>query len=74
MARDGTLLIVEHVLPEGKGPDFARFMDVNMLVLTAGGRERTRQEFADLLNAAELQLKRLLFTPIGLRVLECGSA
>jgi len=31
-------------------------MDLNMLVFTAGGRERTRREFAQLLAAAGLQL------------------
>jgi hypothetical protein len=42
-----------------------------MLVLTSGGRERTRQEFTQLLEAAGLRLQRIVPTEIGLYVIEC---
>ena len=71
MASEGRVLIIEHILPEESGPSFARFMDMNMLVLTSGGRERTRQEFTQLLKAAGLRLQRLVPTEIGLYVIEC---
>jgi len=74
MATGGRVLVVEHVVPEESGPHFSKFMDVNMLVLTAGGRERTRQEFTQLLAAAGLQLRELASTAIGVCVLECVSA
>ena len=44
--RGGRVLIIEHVVPERGGPDFAWFMDLNMLVLTEGGRERTGENLA----------------------------
>lgn len=74
MTRHGRLLIVEHVMPQEKGPHFAKFMDLNMLVLTAGGRERTQQEFSEILSAAGLNLNRMSSTPIGIFALECGLA
>ena len=70
MAPDARVLIIEHVAPEDSGPDFSNFMDMNMLVLTSGGRERTRREFAQLLDAAGLQLRKFVPTSIGLHVLE----
>jgi predicted O-methyltransferase YrrM len=71
MAPGGRILIVEHVIPEEKGPHIARFMDVNMMVMTSG-RERTRQDFEGLLGAAGLKLRRLAPTPIGIWLLECA--
>lgn len=71
MVPSGRVLVVEHVIPEESGPHFSKFMDVNMLVLTSGGRERTRQEFTEMMTVAGLHLKRLVPTPIGLCALEC---
>jgi hypothetical protein len=71
MAAGGRVLVVEHVVPDEPGPHFSKFMDVNMLVLTSGGRERTRQEFTQLLDAAGLQLREVVPTAIGLCALEC---
>lgn len=73
MATGGRVLIVEHAVQKESGPDFAKFMDLNMLVLSPGGRERTRQEFTQLLAAAGLQLREFLPTVIGLYALECVS-
>jgi hypothetical protein len=73
MAPRGRVLIVEHLLSEGSGPDFARFMDVNMMVFTSG-QERTQAEFAHLLEAAGLRLHAAMPTAIGLYALECTVA
>jgi O-methyltransferase domain/Dimerisation domain len=58
MKADGTVLIVEPVVPETVKPSFAllgvMMSDLNMLVNT-GGKERTEQEFASLLRAADLE-------------------
>jgi hypothetical protein len=71
MGSGGRLIVVEHVIPDEPGPHVARFMDVAMLVLTPGGRERTEREFARLFSAAGLELRRRFSTTIGLSVLEC---
>jgi hypothetical protein len=73
MAKGGRVLIIEHVVPEESGPDFANYMDLNMLVMTSGGRERTQREFAQLLAGAGLRLRAAVPTAIGLHVLECVS-
>jgi hypothetical protein len=44
----GRVFIVEHVLPESWAPDFAFLYDMHMLCW-GRGRERTRDEYADLL-------------------------
>ena len=73
LAPGGRVLIVEHLLSEASGPDFARFMDVNMMVFTSG-QERTQGEFAALLDAADLRLHAAVPTAIGLHTLECTAA
>ena len=73
MVTGGRVLIVEHVVREESGLDFAKFMDLNMLVLSPGGRERTRNEFAQLLASAGLQLRTFVPTAIGLCALEAVS-
>ena len=55
-ARPGArLLVVDSVVPPGPGPDFSKFADVNMMVMT-GGRERTESQFRTLFNAAGFDL------------------
>jgi hypothetical protein len=54
---DATLLLSEWVLPDGPEPYPAgKIMDLQMLVSTDDGRERTRGEFAALLGAAGFRL------------------
>lgn len=72
IAGGGRLLIVEHVVPEDSGPHVAKFMDINMMVMTSG-RERTRREFEQLLSSAGLQLTQVAPTSIGFSVLECSA-
>ena len=59
MPAGGVLLLVERVIaPPNEGPE-AKFGDLNMLV-AAGGRERSAEEFAALLAAAGFQLSRIV--------------
>jgi hypothetical protein len=71
MAPGGRVLIIEHIVPDQPGPHIARFMDLTMLIMTDGGRERTEAEYGRLLGRAGLRLRRSLPTSIGLNVLEC---
>ncbi|GAA4947577.1 methyltransferase [Streptomonospora halophila] len=61
MRSDGRLLLIEPVLSERTDPDAdmaleSALSDVNMLVLTAGGVERTRAEFEGVLGASGFRL------------------
>ena len=55
---DGKLLLIEFVIPEGNEPSLAKLEDIEMLVMTPGGRERTEKEFRGLFEAAGFELTR----------------
>jgi SAM-dependent methyltransferase len=65
MARDARLLIVERMLPElaeqGRAAE-AYLVDLEMLVYTPGGRERTESEFRAILSAAGFATTRIAQT------------
>lgn len=52
----GRLLIIDAVLPKGNTPSFAKLSDINMLV-TTGSRERTEENFRELLKSTGFVLK-----------------
>jgi hypothetical protein len=59
----GRVLVVDQVVPPDNSPSFARFLDLEMMVMTQGGRERTEAEFADLFAQSGLRLQRVIPTP-----------
>jgi hypothetical protein len=69
----GKLLIVELVLPPGDQPSFGKWLDLHMLVM-ATGRERTTEEYRQLLRAGGFELSRVLPTPAGASVVEAVPA
>jgi hypothetical protein len=69
MPSGSRLAIVEMVIPEARA-DYSAVFDLEMLVLFRGGRERTRAEFATLLDDAGLRLARLQATASPATVLE----
>jgi O-methyltransferase/methyltransferase family protein len=70
LPRGGRLLIVESVLTDEPESAFAKFLDLEMLVVTPGGRERTRDELAALLARSGFELARVLPTPSPVSVIE----
>lgn len=66
MAPNAKVLVVEHVIPAPGVPSFGKMLDLEMLVVTPGGRERTESEFATLFAKAGLKLSRVvpLRTPV----------
>ena len=54
----------------GDDPDIAKFFDLQMLVLTAGGRERTETEFRELYGEAGFDLTRVVATKNPVHVIE----
>ncbi|HZI48076.1 MAG TPA: methyltransferase [Pyrinomonadaceae bacterium] len=69
MSPDARVIIVDCVVPENNEPDFSKFFDLNMMVMT-GGKERTEKEFAQLLNAAGFKLRRVIPTKVGTSIVE----
>ena len=73
LGRDGRLLIVDNVIPEGNEAHPGKLIDIEMLLLT-GGRERTRREFEVLLGVAGLRIERVLPTAVSISIIEARPA
>jgi hypothetical protein len=56
----GRLLIVELVLPDGTEPSLAKLLDLEMLAMAPGGRQRTASEYTHLLTQAGLRLTHVV--------------
>lgn len=69
MAPGGKLLLLEMVLPERANSFIALILDLEMLV-TAGGRERTRGEYANLLSRTGFRLTHVTDTVTPLSIIE----
>jgi SAM-dependent methyltransferase len=54
----GRVVVYDAVIEPGNEPDFGKLLDLEMLVITPGGRERTREEFEHLFTRAGLRLTR----------------
>ena len=74
MAPEGRVLVVELVMPDGPAPHPAKLMDLNMLALTEGGKERTEQEYAALLASAGLELVEIHPTQSPVSIVEARKA
>ncbi|GAA2012556.1 methyltransferase [Nocardiopsis rhodophaea] len=73
MAPDGRVLIIEQVIPPGDTPHPGKTMDFSMLTLL-NGRERTEEQFAALLAAADLRLNRVIPTASPCSLVEAAPA
>jgi len=70
----GKVLIVDPVVPLGNTPHYGKLLDLEMLVLTPRGRERTKAEFARLLRGAGFRLSRVIATESPLSIVEAVKA
>lgn len=73
MSPEGRVLVVEGLIPEGDEPALSKLSDLEMLVMTSGGRERTAEEFGELFAAAGLRLTRVVPTAGAAFVLEAST-
>ena len=74
MAPGGKVLVVEMVITNEPGAAFGKLLDLEMLVMTTGGRERTESEFAALFDSAGLQVSRIVPTESPVSVIEAVKA
>ena len=70
LPKNGRVLVCEMVVSDDPGPTPAKLLDIEMLVMTGGGKERTPQEFADLFAASGLKLARIVPTARPVAVIE----
>lgn len=72
MTDKGTMLLVESVVPD-RGP-YLQFLDLQMLINTNGGRERTREEFERLFARAGFRLTAVVENPSPVALLVAEKA
>jgi hypothetical protein len=70
LPKDGRVLVCEMVVSDEPGPTPAKLLDIEMLVMTVGGKERSAQEFAELFAASGLKLNRIVPTARPVAVIE----
>ena len=64
------LWIVEYLLEQGPGFSVAKLLDIEVLVM-GDGRERTIDEFKDILDSVGLEISEVIPTGHGVALLEC---
>ncbi len=70
----GRVLLIEMVLPPPGTPHFGKLLDLEMLVMTPGGQERTEREYAALFAKAALRLSRIVPTHSPVSVIEAVAS
>ena len=73
MGTYGRVLLIEAVVGDMNQPDFAKILDIEMLV-SPGGKERTANEYADLFRQAGLKLSRVIPTRSPYSIIEAVQA
>jgi hypothetical protein len=67
---EGRVLVCEMIVPLDSSPSPAKLLDIEMLVMTVGGKERTVEEFGNLFSSAGLRLGRVVPTKSPICVIE----
>jgi hypothetical protein len=70
----GRVLVCEMVVSDEPGPSPAKMLDIEMLVMTVGGKERTASEFDALLASSGFRLSRIVPTSRPVSVIEALPA
>ncbi len=70
MPRSARLLLIEPVVAPGNDPSFNKLLDLLMLVITQGGKERTEAEHRAMLSSAGFAAIRLISTNCPLSIIE----
>jgi hypothetical protein len=73
MKPGGRVLLVEAIIAEGNNQDFGKLIDLEMLV-SPGGKERTADEYRELLRRAGLKLNRIVPTNSPFSIIEVVAA
>lgn len=66
----GKVLVVDAVIAQGNEPSLGKLLDLEMLVMAPGGRERSEPEFRKLFATVGLRLNRVIPTASPVAILE----
>lgn len=67
---NGKVLIIEQLIAPGNEPSFSKMLDLEMMVCTHYGRERTEDDFKAIYEAAGFKLNRIIKTPTIANIIE----
>ena len=70
MAEGGKVLLVEMVMPSGNDPFVGKFVDLESLLTTPGGYERSEVQYRSLLAAAGYEITRIIPTQTANSIIE----
>jgi hypothetical protein len=70
MPANGKILVAEQVIPRGNEPFMGKLLDLQMLVMNSGGRERTEAEYRALFEKAGFKLTRIVPTQDEISIIE----
>jgi hypothetical protein len=70
MSAHARLLVCERIVPEGNVSSSAKLIDLHMMMVNHGGRERTESEYRELLAAGGFALRRIVPTSTPWSVIE----
>ncbi|MGG6265201.1 methyltransferase [Leptolyngbya sp. AN03gr2] len=74
MSSTAKLLIVEMMMPKGNDPFVGKFIDLESLLITPGGYERTVSQYQSLLEAAGFRMTRMIATRTANSIIEAVKA
>lgn len=74
MAENGKVLLVEMIMPKGNDPFVGKLVDIESLLLTPGGYERTEEQYQSLLSAAGLKIENIIATQTANSIIEAVRA
>jgi hypothetical protein len=69
---NAVLLLVEDIVPDAPGPNWAGMVDIVMLTVT-GGLQRTAREYEALLASCGFRMERVIDTPTGISIVEARA-
>jgi len=73
LPENGKIVILEMIIEEDNKPSFGKLIDIQMMVFMKKGKERTRQEYKDLLAKSRLKVNRIIPTISPLSLIESTS-
>ncbi len=73
MVDGGKVLLVEMVMPPGNDPFVGKFVDLESLLTTPGGYERTEAQYRSLLSAAGYKITRIIPTQTANSIIEASK-
>jgi hypothetical protein len=73
LPKNGKILIIEPIIENNNNYSFAKLYDIQMLIGRNGGKERTKEDFIDIINKSKLKLSKIVNTAAPFSVIEITS-